>query len=210
MKNNSPFVPETIYDGDELDSQILTFLDDDVVNTVLILSDEICYFASENKDFEKQLLMADILLPSSPLMMKEFLKLKELSVEDYDAYEYNSFEKVMKVVSENASTSYILTDSEKELERCKIMMKMDAPNISSWEKCVDSIEMANDTILNEINSIVPDVLICSLESPLQEKWIMDNKDKMNAKMILAIGPDVKKAKKNKASIREKLRVLLKK
>lgn len=210
MKNNSSFVPEVIYDGDELGTQILTFLDDDVVNTVLILSDEICSYANENSDFANQLMVADILLPSSPLMMKEFLKVKEIQVENYEDYEYNSFEEVMKVVSENALTSYILTDSEKELERCKIMMQIDAPNISSLEKCIDDIELGNDMILNEINSIVPDVLICSLESPLQEKWIMDNKDKMNTKMILGIGPDVKKAKKNKASIKEKIRVLFNK
>ena len=181
-----------------------------MVNTVLILSDEICSYAGENKSFANQLKVADILLPSSPLMMREFLRLKDLMLDQYDDYEYNSFDAVMKVVSEHASTSYILTDSEKELERCKIMMQMDAPNIKSWECCVEDIEASNDTILNEINSIVPDVLICSLESPLQEKWIMNNKDKMNTKMILGIGPDVKKAKKNKASIKEIIRVLIKK
>ncbi len=48
-----------------------------------------------------------------------------------------------------------------------------------------------DLVNKKINESAADILIVGLGSPLQEKWIIDNKEKLNAKIILAIGNGIK-------------------
>lgn len=205
-------------DIDELHEQLSLFLTNDTVNTVFILSDEVYSLSLSDEEFCKQLNSADILLASNSLMMREFLKNNVAAVVELDnnkpvalgKYEYNAFDEVIKVLASRNSTIFVLTQDEKEMEKCNMMLKMDAPDIKSWEKCAEDIQASSETILNEINGIAPDVLICSFDSPLQEKWILGNKDKMNTRMVLGIGPGVSKAKKNKASVFEHFRTFFKK
>ena len=47
-------------------------------------------------------------------------------------------------------------------------------------------EIDDDLVINEINANLPDILLCSFNSPLQEKWIIENKSKMNVKLCMAL------------------------
>ena len=213
MKNSKIILP----DLESLKADIREYLDNDMVNTVLILSDEVYSAACNDEEFMDSLMGADTLLASNTLMVRDIMKKNngitvevEGKEEDYSNFEYNSFDEVVAIFKELNATVYLLTQDEKEMEKCRILLKMDAPEINSWERCCEDIENSSDTILNEINGIAPDVLICSFDSPFQEKWIMANKDKMNTKMVLGIGPGVSKAKKNKPSARDYIRNLFKK
>lgn len=204
-----------IPDIDEMKESISDYLTDGVVNTVFILSDEVCNLSKNDSQFLEQLRKADMLLPSNILMMRELVKSERSGIVeidgrdmDFTGYEYNAFDEVMSIVSLSCSTVFVLTQEEHELEQCRIMLKMDAPDMNSWEKCVKDIEGMTENVINEINGIAPDILLCSFDSPLQEQWILDNKDKMNTRMILGIGPGVSKAKKNKVTISSFIRNLL--
>lgn len=43
------------------------------------------------------------------------------------------------------------------------------------------------TLLNEINTLSPDILLVGLGAPKQEKWIYANMDKINAKVFIGVG-----------------------
>jgi N-acetylglucosaminyldiphosphoundecaprenol N-acetyl-beta-D-mannosaminyltransferase len=49
----------------------------------------------------------------------------------------------------------------------------------------------NEHIIEKINSVHPDILIVGLGSPKQEIWIQENKCRLNAKIILAVGDGIK-------------------
>lgn len=213
MKSNGLKIP----DRESLIVTIQEYLDNDVVNCVFILSDEVYALANSDEEFMRKLKGADNLLASNNLMARDMVKNSDgIMVEvpgqerDFSEYEYNSFNEVMMVLRENKSTIFILTQDQKEMEKCNMMLKMDAPDLKSWEMCCEDIETSSDDVLNEINGIAPDVLLCSFDSPFEENWILENKDKMNTKLILGIGPGVTKAKKNKSTIRGILNNIFKK
>lgn len=212
MSSTIPEMVVNVPDRDEITQVLASYFSNEVVNTVFILSDEVCNLLGTNQEFCNQLKKADLLLPSNNLMMREFVKRASAKVVeidngdlDYSRYEYNSFEEVMSVIKKECDTAFILTQDEKELEQCQVLLKINAPDIKTWEKCIEEIEQSSDLILNEINGIAPDVLICSFDSPMQERWILDNKDRMNTKMVLGIGPGVSKAKKNKTTLKSIIR-----
>lgn len=191
---------------DELNNVVHEYLNSDEVNTVFILSDEVYNLFKQDSAFREKLLFADTLLASNTLMARDFIrsndgKMVEIPGQevDFSPYEYNSFEQVMSVVEECKATVFILTQNEKELEKCKMMLKLISPEINSWDRCCEDIKSNSDNLLNDINGIVPDVLMCSFDSPFEEEWILDNKERMNVKMVFGIGPGVSRAMKNKVT-----------
>lgn len=49
----------------------------------------------------------------------------------------------------------------------------------------------NDELIKNINTAKPDILIVGLGSPKQEDWIVTNRDKINTKIIIAVGDGIK-------------------
>lgn len=49
----------------------------------------------------------------------------------------------------------------------------------------------NSTVTDKINQADPDVIIIGLSCPYQEKWMYDNRDKINFKIMLAVGDGIK-------------------
>jgi len=48
----------------------------------------------------------------------------------------------------------------------------------------------NAKVIEAINEINPDIIIIGLSCPIQEKWIHENKNKINFKVILAVGDGI--------------------
>jgi N-acetylglucosaminyldiphosphoundecaprenol N-acetyl-beta-D-mannosaminyltransferase len=54
-----------------------------------------------------------------------------------------------------------------------------------FDKSPDSIE--NETVLQAIHAASPDILLVGLGMPLQERWLMENWDRLEAKVVLPVG-----------------------
>ena len=50
---------------------------------------------------------------------------------------------------------------------------------------------SNNDLIEQINSKSPDILIVGLGCPKQERWISENKTKVNVKILLAVGDGIK-------------------
>jgi len=57
--------------------------------------------------------------------------------------------------------------------------------------CNEGFNFNTIALLETINSLQPDILIVGLGSPKQERWIMESKNKINAKVFLAVGDGIK-------------------
>jgi len=56
---------------------------------------------------------------------------------------------------------------------------------------LEGYNFRNADVINAINQSNPDILIVGLGFPKQEEWIYENKDKINYKVILAVGEGIK-------------------
>ena len=46
---------------------------------------------------------------------------------------------------------------------------------------------SNDEVISKINSSNPDLIFVGMSTPKQEKWIYENKNKVNAKILISVG-----------------------
>ncbi len=87
---------------------------------------------------------------------------------------------------------FFLGSTEQNLVKIKEKMKLDFPNIVvaglySPPFKTDFTEDENDRMVNTINQAKTDVLWVGMTAPKQEKWIHQNKHRLNVKFIGAIG-----------------------
>jgi len=61
-------------------------------------------------------------------------------------------------------------------------------NISALQ---EGYTFENEKVVETINEINPDIIIIGLSCPIQEKWILENKNKINFKVILAVGDGIR-------------------
>ena len=85
-------------------------------------------------------------------------------------------------------TVYFLGASEETIVAAKNMMEKKYKGL----KIVGThngyfTEEEGNIIIDEINSLSPDLLLVGLGSPRQEKWIYGNKDKLNVKVMIGVG-----------------------
>ena len=60
--------------------------------------------------------------------------------------------------------------------------------VSGWH---NGFNYNNDDLVTEINNSITDILIVGLGCPKQEKWIIENKNKLSVKVIIAVGDGIK-------------------
>lgn len=87
---------------------------------------------------------------------------------------------------------FFLGSTEEVLRDIRARMALDYPNIEvvglySPPYVPVFSKDDNDSIIEAINGVKPDVVWVGLTAPKQEKWIYDNKDKLNVKFLGAIG-----------------------
>lgn len=61
-------------------------------------------------------------------------------------------------------------------------------NVSGFQEGYNFI---TETVISNINRINPDMIVIGLSCPLQEKWMYDNRDKINFGTMIAVGDGIK-------------------
>ena len=90
------------------------------------------------------------------------------------------------------SKYFFLGSTDETLKKIEKKMQFDFPNIDvvglyspPFKKTFS--EEDNELMIREINKVKPDVLWVGMTAPKQEKWICENRDKLDVKFIGAIG-----------------------
>ena len=195
MESNSvEDIKLNILDTTELLSWLRDSMLDDSCDVIFIATDKLLENAEVDEELKKNLLMADAIFPSANIKILDneeavIVEEKENNGEEVTDT-YNLDEKFVTEITENA-----------ELEKLSIMVMTDDTNFAEiirdkMESLSDSFQyigeyvfenvIDDDLVINEINASLPDILLCSFNSPLQEKWIVENKSKMNVKLCMAL------------------------
>jgi N-acetylglucosaminyldiphosphoundecaprenol N-acetyl-beta-D-mannosaminyltransferase len=87
---------------------------------------------------------------------------------------------------------YLLGAHPGVAEKVAVILKQQVPGLriagthhGYFDKSPDSVE--NEAVLQAINASSPDVLLVGLGMPLQERWLMENWDRFEAKVMLPVG-----------------------
>jgi N-acetylglucosaminyldiphosphoundecaprenol N-acetyl-beta-D-mannosaminyltransferase len=93
---------------------------------------------------------------------------------------------------EKGHNYFFLGSTEQNLLKIKDKMNVDFPNIAvtgthSPPFKPEFTKEDNDLMIAAINQAKPDVLWVGMTAPKQEKWVFQNKDRLNVKFIGAVG-----------------------
>ncbi|MEM9927099.1 MAG: WecB/TagA/CpsF family glycosyltransferase [Cyanobacteria bacterium P01_D01_bin.50] len=84
---------------------------------------------------------------------------------------------------------YLLAGKPGVVDKAIAKLKVVAPNlrIKGHHGYFHKSGIENEYVIDEINQFKPDVLYVGFGMPLQERWIIDNFDQINAKVFLPLG-----------------------
>ncbi|MCM8568760.1 WecB/TagA/CpsF family glycosyltransferase [Gramella jeungdoensis] len=145
--------------------------------------------AKSDATFREALLGSDFLLPDGIgiVLAARILKKKRiLKIAGYDL-----FVSLMKQLNESSGTAFFLGAAPNTLSLIKNRASKEYPNVKiecysppykSFFNHIDNSEM-----FSEVNKVSPDVLFVGMTAPKQEKWVFENRDNLNARVICSIG-----------------------
>jgi len=157
-----------------------------IINTI---SPSSYTMALDDPFFYKALKESDILLLDgqyfalAPLLLKGKMVRKQSGTD--------CFYHVMDAANTQSWKVFFLGSSEDTLSKIKQRMSRDYPNIKvetfspPFKKEFSKDD--NDQMIDIINSFNPDVLLVGMTAPKQEKWVYQNKESLNARIICSIG-----------------------
>lgn len=82
---------------------------------------------------------------------------------------------------------YLYGSKIENLEDAKLRIESAHPNVKIIEWTFGYTKFDGDFLIEKINAAQPDILIVCKGCPLQEQWILENKEKLNAKIIFGNG-----------------------
>ncbi|MBR1740937.1 MAG: WecB/TagA/CpsF family glycosyltransferase, partial [Lachnospiraceae bacterium] len=98
-----------------------------------------------------------------------------------------SFGLLLENLKKQDRSVYIVSETEKNVELLEQYCKKMQPELFIMGTSVYTGDMDGASVVNEIYSHIPDILLVDLPVGEQEKWIMDHAALLNAKICIAIG-----------------------
>ncbi len=161
------------------------YLNEERLNVIFFASTETLNRAVNEEMYRQLVDMADLFLPGEEALLSahhvEVLEAGDMVVS------CKGFGLVLENLKKEDRSLYILAKQESEAEILRDYCKKMQPGLNIVGHCNYEEGMDDAAVVNEINSHVPDLLLVSMETGMQERWIMEHVSLLNAKICIAIG-----------------------
>lgn len=174
------------YSAQEALELVKEYLENDCLNSLELLTPELFVAADEDPELKEAIRSMDLCMARE----KEILSILEMpDPQRVQEIEDNVFlRELIKMLQSEHKSLFLLTNTEMELEKFYEYMAEHHPMVNIVGSCATDTNTGDeDVIVNEINSVVPDVVMAALNSPFQEEFVIRNKQKINAKVWVGLG-----------------------
>lgn len=165
-------------------SRVLLLLEKDGASSVFTPNSEIIYLAKDDEEFKKILNSSDLNTADGIGVVYASKILKNPVTERVAGFDLAK--NLLPVMNEKKLKLFLFGGKEGVAKKAKEEILKDYPDID-----ICGVENgyfdSSDKIIENINSCEPDFVFVCLGAPKQEKWICENKDKLNAKVLMGIG-----------------------
>jgi len=176
------------YSAKEAMRMVETFLQEPKISTISFLTQEILLSAQENEKLHGYLSHMDLTVPVSSDIVEAAGIGATGRVKEIDEHKF--YIELMKKLSDEERTAFVLSDTEEQTERLKEFLQNAAPNMQILGSySMDLVSGDDDQIVNEINAVFADIVFSGVSSPRREQFICKHKDKMNARLFIAMQED---------------------
>jgi len=162
------------------------YLENDFLNTIGIISTSLLTTASEDGELKKQIEDLDLSIVGE----KEILEAAHVTHKRrYKEVEKHQFVTTFfKDCQEYQRSIFLLVDREEQIKKLNEYLAEKYKGINVIGAYAVEIGNENeDKIINEINGISPDIIVSIMGTTFQEKFIYQNRQKLNAKVWLGLG-----------------------
>lgn len=168
-----------------LQAEITGYLSNDVLNVIHIISVDYMDTCEKNETVQEVLAEADMVLPGE----KTILSAHHVEVLETGgmAVDYHSMLQMLESMKVKERTFYLVLRNEKEAKGIYRYMTRHGLKENVLGVYVADGNVAEETMINDINTKLPDIILLSMDSPGQEEWLLNNRGKINAKLCLAAG-----------------------
>lgn len=173
-----------LIDDKGLAKKVHEYLTNDYLNVILLASQQLLLRAAEDSGFREMLERADLILPGEEALLS--FHHSEALKEGGMIVNYHCLEKLLTDFQGEKEEVYAVVEKAEHIPFIEGFFKM----FRSDMVLVGSIikpETTDESIVNEINSLAPDVLLIDLPSTEQEEWIMAHNTQLNAKLCVGLG-----------------------
>ena len=165
--------------------RVTMYLNNGVCNTVDFITHDVLLKASQDEDMKESLEMMDLLIPTS----NDILQAGNVSSRSRGKeIESNLFLKgLLRKISKEGRSVFLLAASEAKLDSLRdSLINFYGPLNIVAAASKDGTAGEDDSIVNEVNSSLPDIIIMNLESPDAERFIKENRMKLNTQLIVIL------------------------
>lgn len=166
--------------------QVESCLDNQALNTIESVSMQML-IDSENDPVLKEVISS---LDLAVIGEKEIIQAAGItSLQRLRETEENDFfYEFFKRMERNKKTLYFLGETEELIGQLKQRLMEDFPKlIMAGEYALENCIGDQESVINEMNAATPDVVVSILPTPVQEYFIRDHKDKMDALIWYGVG-----------------------
>lgn len=178
-----------VVEQDELCEELKQYLQNEYLNVVFFVTIQMIERSVIDPEYKRILESSDYLLPAGEAVLSAYPS-EELEKSGV----FKSFQCLsgicarMEKEGEYApKTVYYIGKTREETQQLVDYSSEKYPWMKAQGMYCEGMEERDDLLVNEINSVSPDVLVVALESPFQEEWIFKNSTKLNARLCVGIG-----------------------
>lgn len=163
------------------------YLNNDILNTMCVVTKEMLLYAGENPQYRQILESMDIhVVTDKDIFTAAGVTEESLLKKADDRQIWNIF---VETVGRERKTCFLLAETEEELALLKNNLMEKCPDLFIvGTYASERAGMEPELIVNEINAVLPDVVLSAMEQPGQELFIYEQRRKMGAKVWFGLGP----------------------
>lgn len=171
------------------------YLNNGALNTISYISTQILVEAGENLEQQEWLESMDLTISGDLDILRAAAITSRSRFHEVENDEF--IKEFLKKIVRSRKTVFLLSDSETSLANLYKEMLEYQENIQIVGSYIlDELSGGQDSLINEINDIVPTVIISCMPYPYQEQLMCENKKRINAEIWIAL-PGNRRSKKRK-------------
>ena len=164
--------------------ELQAYLSGDSLRVVHMVSLDYIDAYEENELLKEVLAQADLVLPGErAILLAHHVDVLETAGMVID---YKSLFALPASLLDKKSVYLVLRD-EKEIRAVKTWLSRYFSGKAVVGTFAADKDVTEETLINDINTKLPDIIILSMDSTWQEEWLSKNKNRMNAKVCLVLG-----------------------
>ncbi len=161
------------------------YLNNGALNTILVVSTRMLVEAAENEEYKQWIEAMDMTICGETDILRATDSATRNRLKEVENGEF--IREFFHRLAWNRKKVFLLSNSEQQMEYLKKKIEEIHSNmIIVGQYILEDVSTGMDSFVNEINDIVPNVIISSMPHPQQEQLMYENRMKMNANIWLAL------------------------